>query len=174
MQRSKSSIKQLHSASLVLLCNVLCENVRFILKFHVGTAHSYLVHDDSAAGSGDSGVYKKREEKLTQCCRSVADSSATTLEAASAGQRLSRDLETMLLKQCPPKLKLLGVNRWERWAESSLLAGDSRPPLPTRALVTLTALTPRGVCYSSTSRACTCPWRRRRAEVRQPATARGK
>ncbi|XP_075899178.1 mitochondrial calcium uniporter regulator 1 [Nelusetta ayraudi] len=80
----------------------------------------------------------------------------------------------MLFKQCQPRIKVLGANRLERWGDSSFV-DHSRLPLPAaRALLNLTAVTSRGVRYTSTAApVCTCPWRRGRPSVRRPAPARG-
>lgn len=79
----------------------------------------------------------------------------------------------MLLKQCQPRIKVLAANRLERWGDSSFV-DHSRLPLPAaRALRNLTAVTSRGVRFTSTAAPVgTCPWRRRRPSVRLPAPAR--
>lgn len=79
----------------------------------------------------------------------------------------------MLLKQCQPRIKALAANRLERWGDSSFV-DHSRLPLPAaRALRNLTAVTSRGVRFTSTAAPVgTCPWRRRRPSVRLPAPAR--
>lgn len=84
----------------------------------------------------------------------------------------TRDSGAMLFKQCQPRrLKVLGVNRLERWGDSS----SSRLPLPAaRALPSLTAATLPGLRLTSTAAAaCTCPGRRRPPGVRPPTPARG-